>query len=92
MILQNQLKGQRYSHNPIIESSSFLNGVHPSLRIIHIIGSSAANVFGGGSNVSAEAERQTGIKHIRSFFCQNRNYAGQLPDGTKLTWTKISNE
>lgn len=40
----------------------------------------------------AEAERQTGIKHIRNFFCQKRNYAGQLSDGTKLTWTKISNE
>ena len=36
----------------------------------------------------SEAERQTGF-HIRSFFSQNRKYAGVLPDGTKLTWTKL---
>ena len=29
---------------------------------------------------------------IHTYFKQNRNYAGMLSDGTKLTWTKISKE
>ena len=39
----------------------------------------------------AEAMRQTGITSIQSYFSQNRKYAGQLPDGTKLTWSKLDN-
>lgn len=39
------------------------------------------------------AEKETGCK-IRNYFRPERNdkYAGMLPDGTKLTWTKISKE
>lgn len=40
----------------------------------------------------AEAERQTGVKNIKGYLYGQRHYAGTLPDGTKLTWTKISNE
>jgi hypothetical protein len=40
----------------------------------------------------ASAEKQTGVRNIKKFFNGERSYAGKLPDGTKLTWTKISNE
>lgn len=40
-------------------------------------------------NSMSQAEKLTGIKTIRDYFCQNRKYAGTLPDGTKLTWTKL---
>ena len=28
--------------------------------------------------------------NVSSYFYQNRNYAGILPDGTKLTWRKVN--
>ena len=40
----------------------------------------------------AFAEKQTGARNIKKFFNGERTYAGKLPDGTKLTWTKLSNE
>lgn len=39
-----------------------------------------------------EAQRQTGVTGIRNCLTGEQSYAGKLPDGTKLTWTKISNE
>lgn len=39
-----------------------------------------------------EAQRQMGVTGIRNCLTGKQAYAGKLPDGTKLTWTKISNE
>lgn len=39
-----------------------------------------------------EAQNKTGITNIRMNLCGKYSYAGKLPDGTKLTWTKLSNE
>ena len=40
----------------------------------------------------SSAEAQTGVKNIKKFLNGERSYAGKLQDGTKLTWTKLSNE
>lgn len=39
-----------------------------------------------------EAARKTGVTNIRDYLSGKYTYAGKLSDGTKLTWTKISNE
>ena len=39
-----------------------------------------------------EAQRQMHVSGIRLYLCGQQAYAGKLPNGTKLTWTKLSNE
>lgn len=40
----------------------------------------------------ASAEKQTGVRNIKKYFSGEYSHAGKLPDGTKLTWTKLSNK
>lgn len=40
----------------------------------------------------SSAEKETGILNIGNCVRGKRHYAGQLPDGTKLTWTKITKQ
>lgn len=40
-------------------------------------------------NSITEAINKTGIKTLKDYFSKNNKYAGQLPDGTKLTWSKL---
>lgn len=36
-----------------------------------------------------EAVRKTGIQSLKNYFYSSMDHAGTLPDGTKLTWTKL---
>ena len=38
----------------------------------------------------SEAERVLKLSSLRCYFSHNRNYCGMLPDGTKLTWKKLT--